>query len=50
MPGPVPLPITLSDTQQTLLERLLRQHTCPQALALRLRIILGADQGHHNVP
>ncbi len=50
MAGPQPLAITLSPPQQTVLERLLRQHSCPQALALRTRIVLGAAQGTRNEP
>lgn len=45
MPGPQPLPITVSSPQRAVLERLLRQHSLPQALALRVRIILRAADG-----
>lgn len=45
MPGPQPLPITVSPPQRAVLERLLRQHSLPQALALRVRIILRAADG-----
>ncbi len=43
MPGPQPLSITLSPQQQALLERLLRQHSAPQALIRRIQIVLAAD-------
>ena len=48
MAGPQPQPIMLSPPQQVLLEALLRQTSCPQALALRLRIVLGAAAGQRN--
>jgi putative transposase len=48
MAGPQPQLITLSPPQQALLEALLRQTTCPQALALRARIVLGAAAGQRN--
>lgn len=48
MAGPQPQPITLSVPQQALLEALLRQASCPQALALRARIVLGAASGQRN--
>ncbi len=48
MAGPQPIAISVSATQQTVLERMLRQHSCPQALALRLRIVLGAASGIRN--
>jgi putative transposase len=50
MAGPQPIAISVSAAQQTVLERLLRQHTCPQALALRVRIVLGAATGMRNEP
>lgn len=50
MAGPQPQAITLSAPQQAVLERLLRQHSCPQALALRVRIVLGAATGRRNEP
>lgn len=50
MAGPQPRAILLSAPQRAVLERLLRQHSCPQALALRVRIILGAAQGTRNEP
>lgn len=48
MAGPQPIAISLSAPQQAVLERLLRQHSCPQALALRVRIVLGAATGRRN--
>lgn len=50
MAGPLPLPITVSPPQQAVLEGLLRQHSTPQALALRVRIVLAAATGVRNVP
>jgi hypothetical protein len=50
MAGPQPHAITVSVPQQAVLERLLRQHSCPQALALRVRIVLGAATGRRNEP
>ena len=50
MAGPQPVAITVSSAQQTVLEGLLRQHSCPQALALRTRIVLGAAGGSRNQP
>lgn len=48
MPGPQPLSITLSPLQRALLERLLRQHSSPQALVRRIQIILAAASGLPN--
>ena len=48
MAGPQPRPISVSAPQQAVLQRLLRQHSCPQALALRIRIVLGAASGSRN--
>ena len=50
MTGPQPVAISISAAQQAVLERLLRQHTCPQALALRVRIVLRAASGIRNEP
>ncbi len=50
MSGPPPVTITVSPHQRVILERLLRQHTCPQALARRLSIILAAADGERNDP
>ena len=48
MAGPQPQLITLAPPQQALLEALLRQTSCPQALALRAQIVLGAAAGQRN--
>jgi putative transposase len=50
LPGPQPLPIAISIAQHTLLERLVRAQTTPQAVARRARIILGAAEGGRNEP
>ena len=50
MAGPQPQAITLSSPQQALLEALLRQSRCPQALALRVKIVLGAAASQRNEP
>ena len=50
MAGPLPLAITISPPQQAVLEALLRQHSTPQALALRVRIVLAAASGRCNLP
>ena len=50
MAGPQPLAILVTPPQQELLEALLRQHSCPQALALRARIVLAAATGQRNEP
>ena len=48
MPGPQPLSITISPPQQAILARLLRQHSAPQALVRRIRIVLAAAAGLPN--
>lgn len=51
MAGPQPqTPVTLSSAQQVVLETLQRQASCPQALVLRVRIILSAAAGQRNEP
>jgi putative transposase len=50
MAGPLPLAIRLSPPQQAVLEALLRQHSTPQTLALRVRIVLAAASGMRNLP
>ncbi len=50
MPGPQPVSITVSLPQQAVLERLLRQQSCPQALVRRARIVLAAATGQRNEP
>jgi putative transposase len=48
MAGPQLQAIALSSPQQAILEALLRQSSCPQALALRAQIVLGAAEGQPN--
>ena len=48
MAGPQAQPITVTPRQQAVLERLLRQHHCPQALVRRSKIILAAAMGQRN--
>ena len=50
MAGPQPLAIHVTPPEQAVLEGLLRQHSCPQALALRARIVLAAATGQRNEP
>ena len=51
MAGPQPQTvITVSPRQLAVLEALQRQACCPQALALRVRIVLGAASGQRNGP
>lgn len=49
-PGPAPTPIAVSPAQRAVLTALLRRSSCPQALALRVRLILGAADGQRNEP
>ena len=49
-PGPAPVPIAVSPAQHAVLIALLRRSSCPQALALRVKIILGAAAGQRNEP
>ena len=49
-PGPAPLSLTVSRAQQAVLAALLRRSSCPQALALRVRIILAATADQRNEP
>ena len=49
-PGPQPLPLVLSPAQQAVLTALLRRSSCPQALALRVQILLGGADGRRNEP
>jgi Homeodomain-like domain len=49
-PGPAPVPLTVSPAAQAVLAALLRRSSCPQALALRAQIILGAAAGRRNEP
>ncbi len=48
MAGPLPLSITVSPPQQAVLDGLLRQHSCPQALVFRARVVLAAATGQRN--
>ena len=50
MAGPLPLAITVTPPQQAVLEGMLRQHSTPQTLALRVRIVLAAATGMRNLP
>ena len=51
MAGPQPQCfVSVSSAQQGVLQALERQASCPQALALRVRIILGAANGQRNEP
>jgi transposase len=50
MTGPLPQAITVPPSQQAVLERLLRQQSCPQALVRRAKIILAAAAGQRNEP
>lgn len=50
MPGPAPHAITVSPPQQAVLDRLLRQPSCPQALVFRAKIVLAAASGQRNQP
>ncbi len=50
MAGPLPRAITVTPMQQAVLEGLLRQHSCPQALARRVASIVGAAAGERNEP
>ncbi len=50
MPGPAPAPISGTPAQQEVLRALGRRASCPQGLALRARLILGAAAGQRNDP
>lgn len=50
MAGPLPQSILVTPPQQAVLDALLRQHSTPQTLALRVRIVLTAATGMRNVP
>ena len=49
-PGPAPTSIAVSPAQQAVLTALLRRSSCPQALALRVQIVLGAATDQRNEP
>ena len=48
MPGPQAVSIIISPPQQAILDRLLRQHSTPQALVRRIQIIVAAAAGVPN--
>ncbi|MFL5806152.1 MAG: helix-turn-helix domain-containing protein [Roseiflexaceae bacterium] len=50
MTGPAPQAITVPPAQLAVLERLLRQQSCPQALVRRTKIVLAAANGQRNEP
>lgn len=50
MPGPAPQAISVPPAQLAVLERLLRQQSCPQALVRRAKIVLAAATGQRNEP
>lgn len=50
MSGPAPMPITVTPAQEAILTALCRRSSCPQALALRVQIVLGAAAGQRNEP
>ncbi len=49
-PGPAPIPLTVSPAHRAVLTALRRRSSCPQALALRVQIILAAATGQRNEP
>lgn len=50
MSGPLAAPVCVTPAQRAVLTALVRRATCPQALALRARIILEAGAGARNEP
>ncbi len=50
MSGPLSAPVQVTAAQQAVLTTLRRRASCPQALALRAAIILGAAAGQRNEP
>jgi len=48
MPSPKPLPLTLSEAEETQLKTLVKRHNVAQQLALRGRIVLAAGAGKTN--
>jgi len=48
--GPAPAPTLVNPAQRAVLAALLRRSSCPQALALRVQIILGAAAGQRTEP
>ena len=50
MSGPLAVPVSVTPAQRAVLTALVRRTTCPQALALRARIVLEAGSGERNEP
>lgn len=50
MAGPLAAPVCVTPAQRAVLTALVRRATCPQALALRARIVLAAAAGQRNEP
>ncbi len=50
MSGPLAASVGVTPAQQAVLLALVRRLTCPQALALRAKIILAAAAGQRNEP
>lgn len=50
MSGPLAAPVGVTPAQRAVLTALLRRASCPQALALRTRIVLEAAAGRRNEP
>ena len=48
MKGPKPDPLSLSESERSELQRLVRRHSTTQQIVLRARIILAADAGLNN--
>lgn len=48
MPGPKPIPLSLSDCQQKILEKIVKRHRTPQQLSKRIRLILLMAEGKNN--
>jgi putative transposase len=48
MKGPKPDPLSLSESERSALQRLIRRHSTAQQIVLRARIILEADAGLNN--
>nr|AAU84143.1 transposase [uncultured archaeon GZfos37B2] len=48
MPGLLPNPLYLTETERSELEELIKKHSTPQQIALRARIILLADDGKNH--
>jgi putative transposase len=48
MKGPKPDPLSLSESERSELQHLVRRHSTPQQIVLRARLILAADDGLNN--